>query len=78
MPPGTLGNVQRFLAITTWGVVTGMQCVEARDVAQRPTVPRPVPTTENDLAQMSTVPRLSHPQLNLETHLLEMNTTGKE
>lgn len=77
-PRGHWQCVETLSVVKTWQVVTGIESEEARAVAQRPTVPRPVPTTENDLAQVSTMPRLRNPQSNLETHLLEITSTGKE
>lgn len=46
--PGDINNVCRqFLIVTTWGrVVTGIQWVEARDLAKYPTTHRTDPPTK--------------------------------
>lgn len=47
-----------FLAATTGEGAISIEWVEARDAAQRPTVPRMAPTTENGPAPTSGAPRL--------------------
>lgn len=49
-----------------------------RDGAGHPTMHKTAPSTENDLTQMSIVPRLRHLCLNLESHLLGINPTGNQ
>lgn len=54
-PQRTLGDVWRHLWLLQVGrrVVTGLQWVEARDVARHPTVRRTAPTTDNGPAPKS-------------------------
>ena len=54
------GEILNCLTVVEeWDVTTGIQWIEARDAAQRPTVHGTAPVPENDAPQMSLVDKSS-------------------